>query len=205
MVTKEQLAQAMLELKNNLEKSNLELRLSNHELRLSQAETDKQIKETNVQMKKTDKQIKETSEGLKKLQKLVGNISNNQGDIAEEFFYNSLADKPILNGVHYDFIDKNVTRRKNKIEDEYDILLVNGKDIGIVEVKYKAHSNDVERLINKKYTNFKKLYPEYKDYNHHLGLASFNMNKDAKEIAAQNNVMLLQRKGDLIETIVPLV
>ena len=114
-----------------------------------------------------------------------------------------MADKPILNGVHYDFIEPNAHRRKNKIEDEYDILLVNGKDIAIVEVKYKAHTNDVERLINKKYTNFKKLYPEYKDYNHHLGLASFNINDDVKESASQNNVILLQRKGDIIETIVP--
>jgi len=182
MVTQEQLAQAMLDLKNNLEASHLRLEAS-------QAETDKQ-------MKKTDEKLK--SMGIH-----LGNISNNQGDVAEEFFYNSLADKPILNGVHYDFIDKNVTRRKNKIEDEYDILLINGKDIAIIETKYKAHTNDIERLINKKYTNFKKLYPEYKDYNHHLGLASFNLNEDVKELAAQNGVMLLQRKGDIIETIVP--
>jgi hypothetical protein len=178
MVTQEQLAQAILDLK------------------ASQEKTDKQIKETNEQMKKTDEQ-------LKKVAKLVGNISNNQGDIAEEFFYNSLKAKPSLAGINYDFIDKNVTRSKNKIEDEYDILLVNGKDIAIVEVKYKAHSNDIEKLVNKKYSNFKKLYPEYKDYNHHLGLASFNMNDDVKELASQNGVILLQRKGELIETIVP--
>jgi hypothetical protein len=29
------------------------------------------------------------------------------------------------------------------------------------------------------------------------------MNDDVKEAAAQNNVILLQRKGELIETIVP--
>jgi hypothetical protein len=190
MVTQEQLAQAILDLKSNLETSYLRLEASQEK--------------TDEQMKKTDEQMKKTDERLNKVAKLVGNISNNQGDIAEEFFYNSLKDKPSLAGINYDFIDKNVTRSKNKIEDEYDILLVNGKDIAIIETKYKAHTNDIERLINKKYTNFKKLYPEYKDYNHHLGLASFNMNDDVKKAAAQNNVILLQRKGDLIETIVPL-
>ena len=178
MVTQEQLAQAILDLKASQEK-------------------------TDEQMKKTDEQMKKTDERLNKVAKLVGNISNNQGDIAEEFFYNSLKAKPSMAGINYDFIDKNVTRSKNKIEDEYDILLVNGKDIAIVEVKYKAHSKDIEKLVNKKYSNFKKLYPEYKDYNHHLGLASFNMNEDVKEAALQNNVILLQRKGELIETIVP--
>jgi hypothetical protein len=172
MVTKEDLAQAIMELKAS-------------GLRLEESQ------------KKSDRR-------LDKVAKLVGNISNNQGDIAEEFFYNSLKAKPSMAGINYDYIDKNVTRSKNKIEDEYDILLVNGKDVAIVEVKYKAHENDVERLINKKYENFKKLYPEYKDYNHHLGLASFNMNDDVKELASKNNVILLQRKGDLIETILPL-
>ena len=57
--------------------------------------------------------------------------------------------------------------------------------------------------FNEKYENFKKLYPEYKDYNHHLGLASFYINDDVKDEALNNNIMLLERKGDIIETIVP--
>jgi hypothetical protein len=192
MVTQEQLAQAILDLKASQEKTDEQMK-----------KTDEQMKKTDEQIKKTDEQMKKTDERLNKVAKLVGNISNNQGDIAEEFFYNSLKAKPSMAGIDYDFIDKNVTRSKNKIEDEYDILLVNGKDIAIVEVKYKAHLKDVEKLVNKKYSNFKKLYPEYKDYNHHLGLASFNINDDVKELAAQSGVILLQRKGELIETIVP--
>ena len=156
--------------------------------------------ETNKQMKETDKQMKRTDERLDRVGRLVGNISNNQGDIAEEFFYNSMSDKPSLNGIEYDFIDKNVTRKKQGIEDEYDIILVNGKDVAIIETKYKAHQRDLDRLINKKYENFKKLYPEYSDCNHHLGLASFYINDDLKQEALRKNVTILQRKGDLIET-----
>ena len=161
------------------------------------------ILELKASQEKTDEQMKKTDARLNRVAKLVGNISNNQGDIAEEFFYNSLKAKPSMAGIDYDFIEPNAHRSRNKVEDEYDILLVNGKDIAIIETKYKAHANDVEKLVTKKYENFKKLYPEYKDYTHHLGLASFNMNEDVKELAAQNGVMLLQRKGDIIETIVP--
>jgi hypothetical protein len=182
MITYEQLAQAILELKE------------------SQAKTDEQ-------MKKTDEQIKErmnrTDEKLDKVAKLVGNISNNQGDIAEEFFYNSIKDKPILAGISYDFVESNAHRSRAGVEDEYDILLVNGKDIAIIETKYKAHIGDIEKLTSKKYENFKKLYPEYREYTHHLGLASFYMNEDVKQFASEKNVILLQRKGDIIETISP--
>jgi len=186
MVTKEDLAQAILELK------------------ASQEKTEKRF----IKIEETIRVLKEEQETIryKEFDLDIYAYDLTENEIAEEFFYNSLADKPILNGIHYDFIDKNRTRsNKNGIEDEYDILLVNSKDIAIVEVKHKAHSNDVEKLVNKKYENFKELYPEYKDYNHHLGLASFNMNDDVKKIAAQNNVILLQRKGELIETIVPTV
>jgi len=149
------------------------------------------------------KSIRELKDTVKKVSKIVGGIGNNQGDVAEEFFYNSLSHKPRLAGIDYDFIDKNITRKKDGIEDEYDILLVNGKDIAIIETKYKAHDKDLDRLINKKYTNFKKLYPEYKDYNHHLGLATFNINDDLKQKALDESVMILQRKGEVIETILP--
>ena len=50
---------------------------------------------------------------------------------------------------------------------------------------------------------FYKKDAEYKNYTHHLGLASFNMNEDVKEMASERNVILLQRKGDIIETILP--
>jgi hypothetical protein len=164
---------------------------------LENAKSIRELKESQKQSRK------DFDERIKKVSKIVGSIGNNQGDVAEEFFYNSLKHKPRLAGIDYDFIDKNVTRSKNSIEDEYDILLVNGKDVAIIETKYKAHSNDLDRLINKKYSNFKELYPEYKDYNHHLGLASFNINDDLKKEALSNNIMILQRKGEVIETILP--
>ncbi|MEA2029314.1 MAG: hypothetical protein U9N49_10120 [Campylobacterota bacterium] len=170
------------------------------ELRDVQAQTDEQMQKTFHELAESDKK---TDAKLDRVAKMVGNISNNQGDIAEEFFYNSLEAKPTLGGIEYDYIDKNITRSNKSLRDEFDIVLINGKDIAIIETKYKAHQKDVEKLINKKYKNFQTLYPEYKDYNHHLGIASFYINDDTKEMALDNNVMVLQRKGDVIETIVP--
>ena len=80
MITKEDLAEAILRLET------------------AQEETNEQIKRTDIK--------------LDKIAKLVGNISNNQGDIAEEFFYNSLEANPTLAGIEYDYIDKNITRNK---------------------------------------------------------------------------------------------
>jgi len=199
--------EGIAELKEEHKKTEEMMHRTFAEIREDQRKTDEQIKKTfegiaelKEERKETYEQMKRTDERLDKVAKLVGNMSNNQGDVAEEFFYNSLKDKQELGGIKYDYIDKNITRTKGKIADEFDIVMINGKDVAIIEVKYKAHERDLEKLLTKKYNNFKELYPMYSDYNHHLGLASFYMSDDLKELALDSGVMVLQRKGDVVET-----
>lgn len=172
-------------------------------LMANSAKTDKQIAETDKQIAETEKQLAKTDAKLDKVAKMIGGVSNNQGDIAEEFFVNSLTDSKKIGDIQYDMIFKNLSKHYKGVQDEYDIVLVNGKDIAIIEVKYKAHQNDLEQLLNKKYENFKKLYPEYAHYRHHLGLASFHINDELKNDALSSGVTILQRKGDLIESFNP--
>ncbi len=183
-MTDEELKEFAFELDKRIEK-----------LRESQEKTDEQIKETSEQMKETDRK-------LNKVAKLVGNIANNQGDVAEEYFINSLEDNMELLGVHFDTLSANLHRRKNNIEDEYDIVLVNGENIAIIEVKYKVHENDVKKL-DKKIETFKELFPEYSHLNLYVGIAGFKVYYDAKEYAKEKGYFVLQRKGDMIETYAP--
>ena len=129
--------------------------------------TDQELKDLVVGLAisqaKTDEQMKCNEAKLTKMGVLLGNISNNQGDVAEEFFYNSLEDKKDLAGIHYDFIDKNWKSSTKTLRDEFDIVMVNGKDIAIIEVKYKAHEKDLEKLLTQKHTNFRELFPIYEE------------------------------------------
>ena len=133
----------------------------------------------------------------------MGSISNNQGDVAEEFFFNTLAAKPKVADVTYDSIEKNLNKSQGSLQDEFDLVMVNGTDVLVIETKYKAHKSDLDRLLNKKFPNFKQLYPQYKDYQHHLGLASFHINDNLKEQALNKNVIVLKRKGKVIEASIP--
>ncbi len=58
---------------------------------------------------------------------VYGGMSNNQGKVAEEFFYNSLRHNPELDGIQFDFVMKNVTRGTRKIQQEYAFLQRRGK------------------------------------------------------------------------------
>jgi hypothetical protein len=141
--------------------------------------TDQELKDLVASLaeaqKKTDKQLKKTDETIKKLSQMYGGASNNQGKVAEEFFFNSLKHEPVLGGIRFDYIDKNITRSKGDLQEEYDIILVNGKIVYLIEVKYNFHQKEMETFLERKYLNFPKLYPEYSRFEIRLVLASFSI------------------------------
>ncbi|MEN9912078.1 MAG: hypothetical protein RI956_522 [Pseudomonadota bacterium] len=172
------------------EQASEQLSISMQKLQLIVAESSKVSTETNRRL---------DAIGLR-----LGNIGQNQGDVAEEFFYNSLGDTPVLGGIQYDFKDKSWRNRVGQVQDEFDIVLINGHHVAIIEVKYKAHFNDLDKLLTKKLSNFKLLFPQYTGFEYHLALASLHIHDDLKQQALQSGVMVLQRSGDIMETSLPI-
>jgi hypothetical protein len=142
---------------------------------------------------------KETGRKLDKVAKMLGGISENQGDIAEDFFYNSLKIDNHLGRLSFDDITKNMEKHRGKTQEEYDIFLTNGESIAIIEVKYKAHIEDIKKL-DRKFNNFKKLFPIYKDYKLYGAMASFYFNQDTKDELLKQGYFILERNGQLITT-----
>jgi len=176
------------------------LAISNNELCGFQKETDAQLRKTDVQLKETDAQLKETDRKLDKVAKMIGGISANQGDVAEDFFYNSFIKSNHLGALAFDDITKNMQKHRGQLQEEYDIFLTNGESIAIVEVKYKAHLGDVKKL-ERKFNNFKKLFPIYKDYKLYGAMASFHFNKDVRNELLSQGHFVVERRGDLMNTV----
>jgi len=168
-------------------------------LAVAQAKTDEQMDRTDAKMDRTDEQMKRTDEKLERIGIRLGNVTNNQGDVAEEFFYNSLLGNLQLGNAHFEDLSKNLHKQRGKIQEEYDIVLTNGDAIAIIEVKYKAHENDLDKL-ERKINNFKTLFPVYKNYKLYGALASFHINDKAKQETLDRGYFVLQRKGDVIST-----
>jgi Holliday junction resolvase-like predicted endonuclease len=154
---------------------------------------------TDEQMKRTDEQMKRTDEKLERMGISLGNVTNNQGDVAEEFFLNSLLKDNHLGSIHFDDVARNIEKHRGQMQEEYDLVMTNGDAIGIVEVKYKAHTNDLDKL-DRKMQNFKKLFPIYQNYKQYGAIATFHINDDAKREALRRGYFVLQRCGDLVHT-----
>jgi len=159
-----------------------------------------------IESKKTDEQLKKTDEQLEKLTKkidsigtLVGSIANNQGSVAEEYFIKSLEDKLQIGSLKFDYLISNYMIKSKKFRDKFDILLVNGESVAIIEVKYKVHPNDVDKLDNK--IKHLKSLPQYKNYKVYAGIAGFSIPEESIQKALLKGYFILQRKGDIVETI----
>ena len=76
---------------------------------------------------------------------MYGASEKNKGDIAEEFFYKYLNRNMSLNNIEYDDIEPQLRRHKKKlnIQGEYDIVMINGSALAVIEVKLKGHLNDL--------------------------------------------------------------
>ena len=75
-----------------------------------------------------------------------------------------------------------------------------GTVIFIIEVKIKAHKNDVEKILTTQKKRFNKIFPEYKDYEQHRGLAATIIDKGLKDMAVEKGLTVLQYKGGLLVT-----
>jgi isopentenyl diphosphate isomerase/L-lactate dehydrogenase-like FMN-dependent dehydrogenase len=107
----------------------------------------------------------------------------------------------MFKGVHFDDVTPRVKPLTRKgIQDEYDIVMVNGTTVAIIEVKLHYHPNDIEKLLNKVKT-FRVLFPEYKDYKVMLGLASKTFKRSDIARANELGIGLIEENGDDIQDV----
>ena len=159
------------------------------------AESDARIEKMKAE---DDRKRAETDERLDALGKLIGGIAHSNGDMAEEYFYNSLKKDKFFVHEKFDKISRNLTYRgvDYNLKMECDILLFNGKSAAIIEVKYNAKPENisVEKLISR-VAIFKILYPEYKNHNIYLGVAAMSFKKSLIKELHQAGIATIHQIG----------
>ena len=147
----------------------------------------------------TDRQMKETDRKMNKVFEELGRWGNNHGKFAEEYFFNSF-EKGQKNffGQKFDEIRKNIHAGLIKeFEDEYDIVLINGKSVGIVEVKFKAREDHISKILRKAVT-FRVNFPVYENHEIYLGLASLSFDSEIEQLCINNGIAIIKQVGDTV-------
>jgi len=164
---------------------------SQEELRQSQKEIARMQKENEAKWEKSEKRWNELS-------KQLGGWANNHGSFAEEYFFNSFENgKQNFFGEKFDEISKNLSSFWQGLKDEYDIVLYNHASVAIIEVKYKAHINDIP-IVLKKAETFRILFPNYKDFKIYLGLASMSFYPELEQECINEGIAVIKQVGDAV-------
>jgi hypothetical protein len=148
---------------------------------------------------KNEALMAETTRKLEAIGIRVGNIGQNQGAVTEEFFFNTLTEKPEVGGITFDRIMPNVQVSTKRKQAEFDIVLVNGNSVAVIEVKYKVHPSDIDKLADN-LKNYREFYPEFKDYKLYGGIAGFSIPPDAVQAAKEKGMFVLKRVGEVLTT-----
>ena len=193
-----------------LEKNAQKLEESNAAFDRRMQEADKRREESNAnfgrELKESradfDRRMKESKAGfdreMEKINKTLGGWANNQGSFAEEYFFNSFENgKKNFFGEKFDDVDKNLKGFWQGIKDEYDIVLYNHTSVALIEVKYKAHENDIPSVIKKAET-FRILFPVYKEFTIYLGLASLSFYPELEQECIKQGIAVIKQVGDTV-------
>ena len=165
----------------------------------SSAKFDRDLAESSAKFDRDlEKSRNEYDRRTKNLEQRMGAWSNSHGSFAEEYFFNAFDNgETTFFGEKFDDIAKNVKALRPKIKDEYDIVFINCKSIGIIEIKYKAHENDVHEVVNKANT-FKANYPDFSNHKFYLGLASMSFYPELEEKCKKNGIAVIKQVGDTV-------
>jgi len=147
----------------------------------------------NLKFSETDLKFKQTAESIDKLTTKtkninleLGGIGKTNGLIAESIFYRYFKSRMRVEQMLFDYIDRNVHRKKDDIEGEYDIILYNDNKILVVEVKYFFRINYLKKFYQTELEKFKILFPNYVNYKIYGAIAAIHFEdevlKEAKKI-----------------------
>ncbi|MDR0516932.1 MAG: hypothetical protein LBH25_07810 [Fibromonadaceae bacterium] len=161
-------------------------------LKESSRETDRKMQETAQQMKETDRMIKELS-------RRIGGIDENQGHHAEQFFQDVFRRRLEFGMVKYDEMIPNLTHIGKGAKIEFDIALLNGSSIALIEVKNRIHPNFVKEFAEERVEKFRKFFPEFSDYSAYLGIAGFSFSDEVLDQASRYGIGIIKQVGEGVE------
>ena len=186
-----------------LRESFIEDRKSITELKESIIEDRKSIIEDRYLQRESGQKLEKQSlllfEKIKKLQRSMRDLRKlglSVGFETEAFFYESFSQYPSLGNYKFDIVSHHVKGQKS----EFDIVLYNSKQIGIVEVKNRLRRNRLKEFVNK-IPLFRKEFPQYKNFKIIAAVASYSFEQESDQLAKNMGLFAFSRYGQKLRPI----
>ena len=156
-------------------------------------------KENAIEIKELRESLKEFKEDLKEISNQIGGISNNIGHHAEQFFQSVFKEKLEFGRIKYDEMIPNLTYKGKKYKIEFDIALVNGDSVALIEAKNRIHPDFVIELAEKRIEKFREFFHEFDNYDVYLGIAGFSFSDEVLDRASAYGIGIIRQVGEGVE------
>jgi len=162
-------------------------------------ETDKKFKETDKQFQETDKQFQEARKQFKETDKKIEKLSNlfttQWGKLMEALITPSCLKLFKERGIDISRTYPNVKVEKEDLEGEFDIVLANGNEVVIVEVKTTMTPAYINELMDK-LKRIREYLPEHYDKTVYGAVAAIKYENNSDKYAYRNGLFVLINKGE---------
>lgn len=155
-------------------------------------ETSEKFKETDLMFKETDKKFKNTDKKINKLEFL---FTSQWGKLVESLVEGDII--KILNeqGIEVTDTIKRRTGVREGVRYEFDIIVINGTEIVIVEVKTTLKRDDIIEFLEK-LTCAKRWMPEYADKKIYGAVAFISEDSGVSVLAERKGLFVIRATGD---------
>jgi len=163
------------------------------------AEASEVVKEASRAAAEASRASAEASATVKEVSRQLGGISDNQGYHAEQFFQDVFKKKLEFGGIKYDEMIPNLAYRGKRTQIEFDIALVNGSSVALIEAKNRIYPNFVNALAEERIEKFRKFFREFDGYDVYLGIAGFSFCDEVLDRASSYGVGVIKQVGEGVE------
>jgi hypothetical protein len=159
---------------------------------VSQKETDARFKETDARFKENAAQIKEMTAGLDRLEGLFG---DQWGKMLEALVQPSALRLFQARGIAVRRLHQRSKAQRNGDTMEVDLILENGADLVVVEVKSKLNVEAVDDLLAD-LAQFTDYFPSYRGYTIYGAVAGLHIVESADRYAYRQGLFVLSVGGE---------
>lgn len=155
-------------------------------------ENEERMKETDEQMKETDKRIKETDRIVRQLSTM---FTSNWGKLMEALISPSCLKLFRERGFDIHRTYTRVEIDEPGLEGEFDIILANGKEVVIIEVKTTLKVSDVNYFLEKM-ARIREFFPDFKDKSIYGGVAAISYDESSNKYALRKGLFVIVNSGE---------